>query len=265
MGSRTLTDRLYALHVAGLPIPPVSGGEPTPGETPPAVTPTPTPAPAPTTPTPVVNDTTTMLLSELTSTRTRVAELEQAERNRLAEAARKEQDLLAEKGNTEAAKQALQKAREDHEKEVATANGRLAEETRRSRTAFRDRDLATELANFPLVPGAAPQLIKLLRDELDAQADGEGYAVRTKDFLSTKDFLAREMAKPENAHFLRPTTQGGGGASGGNTPAPTPAASGTPPDRMAENLKLAVNRARAGAPGLGGNFGLPITYKVGQN
>ena len=194
---------------------------------------------------------TAMLLNRTTNAELRVAELESQERTRLAEAARKEQDLLAEKGNTEAAKQALQHAREAHDREMAAERGKLAETDRRSRTAFRDRELALALSGKPLVEGAAPQLMKLMRDAVEAHPEGDGYSVRTTDFINVNDYVARELAKPEYAHFLRATTTGGTGSSGGAKPAPLEVQG----DRFADALKRSLSVSLGGAPGLSGNYG----------
>lgn len=187
----------------------------------------------------------------------RNAELEAADRERRIAAERAEQDRLAAQGNADAARQALEASRAESERQLNAERAQRADIERRSRTAFRDRELATALSGRDLLPGAAQQLQQLFRDQLEAHAEGEGYAVRTRDFVAVDAFVARELARPEYAHFQKPATTGGANPDATNKTDPRPAeAAKTPEERLNASLRAAVQRQRTGAPGLDGSYGV---------
>ncbi len=56
----------------------------------------------------------------------------------------------------------------------------------------------------PILPGTTDQLTSILRGQLQVEAQGDSYVVRTPAFVSATDYVAATLAKPEFAHFLRP-------------------------------------------------------------
>lgn len=153
--------------------------------------------------------------AELAKTRARLAELEEAEQKR-AEAARKaEEEKLANKGEYEK----LIKARDaDLEKERTEK----AAEAKRARNFARDTALALAIGKHPVLEGKSEQLLKLWREDFEAVPDGEGYRFQTKDFKSLDQVVAERLASPEYDHYVKASSQGGGGASGGGRSGPTP-------------------------------------------
>jgi hypothetical protein len=228
------------------PDPNSGGGAPATTPVPAATTPAPTPAPPPADPSAGLN---TLLFQRLTAAETRAAELELADRQRQTEAARRDQDALAARGDADNARAALTAAREAADRDLAAARAETDSERNRARNAFRDRELALALSAHQLNKGAATQLMNLLRAELEAHPEGDSYAVRTKDFVSVNDFVARQLAHEDYAHFLQPTTTGGAGATGTNRPAPaTPGE--TADARQARQLKEAMIAERGGSIGI---------------
>jgi hypothetical protein len=112
-------------------------------------------------------------------------------------------------------------------REIAARDRRLADLEQAFRGAVRDRELATALAGRPLVSGAASQLLKLWRDDLDVFEEDGGYKVAAKDGRAVAQAVGEWLASPEFAHFCLPTSRGGTGARGGNRP-PADAAPGGP-------------------------------------
>ena len=83
-----------------------------------------------------------------------------------------------------------------------------------------ERDLATTLGGFRLVPGVAPMVTKLLREELVATRDKDGWKVAARDGRSVAEFVNERFKSPEMKVFLEATSRGGAGARG-NTATPT--------------------------------------------
>jgi hypothetical protein len=113
-----------------------------------------------------------------------------------------------------------------HSREIVAREQKSAELERAYKAALRDRDLATALIGKPLVPGAAAQLIKLLRDDFEiVDEDGE-IRVLARDGRAVERAVAERLAGPEFAHFCLPSSRGGTGSKGQNrsaTPALRPA------------------------------------------
>jgi len=157
-------------------------------------------------------------LQQFAAVQARLAQLE-AEKSRREEEAQQEQArLLAAKGQVEEALKSIQSQSEA--KLRAEAEARMRTEERAKRYAL-DNELAKALSMHPILPGTTEQLTAILRNQLQVQTEGESYVVRTSDFVPANDFVARTLAKPEFAHFLRPQGAGGAGA-GGAAAAPTP-------------------------------------------
>ncbi len=120
------------------------------------------------------------------------------------------------------------RAREaDHARELAAKDRKAAELEHAYKAALRDRELATALVGKPLVPGAAAQLIRLLRDEFEVVDEGGSIRILARDGRDVARAVADHLAGPEFAHFCLPSSRGGTGARGQNRSA-TPAA---PPER----------------------------------
>lgn len=77
------------------------------------------------------------------------------------------------------------------------------------KAAVRDRELATALAGRPLVPGAASQLVRLWRDDLEVIEEEGKVRVVSRDGRPVQKAVADWLSSPEFAHFRAPTTRGG--------------------------------------------------------
>jgi len=211
---------------------------PTPTPTPPPVAPLPasdTPPPADPNAPPATVPISQEQLQTFMASQTRLAQLE-AEGRQREEAAQAEQArLLAAKGQVEEALKTIQQ--QSDAKLRAEADQRLRAEERAKKYAL-DNELSKALSMHPLLPGTTDQLTSILRNQLQVEAQGESYVVRTPAFVSAIDHVATTLGKPEFAHFLRPHGAGGAGAGGGNA-APTPAAN-TPPPAAPKNFGEAI-------------------------
>ena len=112
--------------------------------------------------------------------------------------------------------------------EIGVRDRRLAELERAYRSAVRDREVATVLAGRPLVSGAASQLIKLWREELDVYDDGGVYRVSARDGRPVAQAVNEWLASPEYSHFCLPPSRGGAGARDASRPASAPSGTGAP-------------------------------------
>jgi hypothetical protein len=159
---------------------------------------------------------------------TRLAKIE-AEQHQRDEAAKAEQvRLLAQKGEIEAA---LKQQREQAEAALNAERATRATIEERAKRYALDGELSRVLAGQPLVPGGADQLTQLWRNQFTVEAQGDSFAVRTPTFQSVSDYVNGALAKPEYAHFLRPSNPGGGtagGTGGGNLTVPTTPANPAP-------------------------------------
>jgi hypothetical protein len=104
---------------------------------------------------------------------------------------------------------------------------RVAELERLCKAAVRDRELATALAGRPPVAGAAPQLIKLWRDDFDVYEEGGGLRVVSRDGRPAAQAVDELLGSAEYSHFCLPSSRGGTGARDASRPggAGTPRAS----------------------------------------
>jgi hypothetical protein len=173
---------------------------------------------------------------EFTKMQARLGQLEADQRQREEAAQAEQARLLAAKGQVEEALKTIQTQSEQRLK--AETDARLRTEDRAKRYAL-DNELSRALSSHPLLPGTNEQLTAILRTQLQVQPEGEGYVVRTPDYVSCSDFIGRTLAKPEYAHFLRPTTGGGTAGSGAAQSTPTPPAN-TPPSPEPKNFSEAL-------------------------
>lgn len=107
----------------------------------------------------------------------------------------------------------------DLEAELARRDRRLAELERACRSAVKERELATALAGRPLVPGAAGQLIRLWRDDLDVSEGESGYEVVARDGRTVAQAVSEWLASPEYSHFCQPSSRGGTASRDASRPA----------------------------------------------
>ncbi len=103
---------------------------------------------------------------------------------------------------------------EDFHRELAARDRRLSDLEASYRKAIGDRELATALTGKSLVPGAASQLIKLWRDELDVYEESGEFRVSARDGRTLDLWVADRLGGPDYAHFCLPTTRGGVKAKG---------------------------------------------------
>jgi hypothetical protein len=215
-----------------------------PDETPPASTPatpaaqtvaaTPPPANASGTTTPATPATpstvtiSTEAYTALADLKIQIAELRSQQQQREDTARAEQLALMAKNGEAE---KALQETRKDAERQLHAERTQSAANKARAERYALDNELTRVLAEKPLNPGAAVQLVQLLRGNFSVEPQGETFAVRTPAGQSVADFVAAQLAHADYAHFIRSGNQGGtGGTTGGHQSTPTPPANtGTTP------------------------------------
>jgi hypothetical protein len=162
-------------------------------------------------------------LQAFTGVQARLAQLEAEQRNREAAAQQEQAKILAQKGEVE---NALRMLREQSEQQVQVERAKLSATEDRAKRYALEGELSRVLGSQNLVSGGADQLSRLWRQEFHVQAEGESFVVRTPTFQSVNEFVQSQLARPEYAHFVRSTNQGGtAGTTGGHHVPPT-----TPPN-----------------------------------
>lgn len=137
------------------------------------------------------------------------------------------------------------------------APGRTAADWERAyRSAVVDRELATELAGRPLRPGAAAQLVRLWRDELELVEESGRERVVSRDGRALAKAVEEWLSSPEYGHFREPTSRGGGASRGPSRPGgggmePPAPASRTLGEAVLREWRQSQSTSRAGGPGLG--------------
>lgn len=139
------------------------------------------------------------------------------------------------------------------EEELAEARRLAAERTESLKSAVRDRELLGALAGQPLLPGAAEQLLKLWREELDAYEEQGVVRVATRDGRTAAAAVAEWLARPEFAHFCQPPSRGGAGAGGVLRPIPPPPAPRNLGEAVIQQWREAAVRGFPGHPPIGLN------------
>lgn len=139
---------------------------------------------------------------------------------------------------------------------IAERERLLAEREKSFRGVILERELAVALAGRALVPGAAPQLMKLWREEFDVVEEAGEYRVLSRDGKSVNRAVEEWLASAEYSHFRPARSRGGSGTQGAQND------SAVDPGRTAETLGDSIVRkwldtsgARTngqGAIGLGG-------------
>ena len=151
--------------------------------------------------------------------------------------------------------EALSREREEaHDRELAVRDRKVADWERAFKTALKEKELAAALAGRPLVPGAASQLIKLLRDEFDVFDDDGEFRVAARDGRPVSKAVGEMLAAPEFGHFCRPSSRGGTAVQGTNRP--LAGAGGPPPPRTLG--EAAVYRWREASAVRAGDPSAPI-------
>jgi hypothetical protein len=173
-------------------------------------------------------------LQAFTSIQTRLMEME-ARQHAEQQAAQTEQArILAQKGEVE---NALRMLREQSDQTLAAERQRLGQIEDRAKRYALDGEVSRALAAHSLVPGGAEQLSQLWRSQFLVDSQGDSFTVRTPTFQSVGDFVSQQLARPEYAHFVRASTQGGT-ATGQTTQAahtpPAQLAAATQPKNMGE-------------------------------
>jgi len=166
-------------------------------------------------------------LHALTAAQERLRQMEHEQRTREAQIREEQARILAQKGEVESA---LKMVREQSERELAAERARIAAVEERAKRYALDGELSRTLAAHPLVPGGAEQLTRLFRHEFQVEAQGDSFVVRTPTFQSVSEFVSSQLARPEYAHFVRSSNQGGvAGGTGAHQTSPTPPANVQPP------------------------------------
>ena len=134
---------------------------------------------------------------------------------------------------------------------------RKAEEWERAcKGALKEKELAAALAGRSLVPGAAPQLVRLWRDELEVIDDAGRLRVSDRDGRTVSEAVGAWLSSADYAHFSRPTSRGGT-APPGDARSTAPGSAPCPARNLGE---VALNRwreaARADHSPAGGPIGL---------
>ncbi len=110
---------------------------------------------------------------------------------------------------TERVEARLEIARQRHAEELAEEHRRARQWERDCKVALKEKELATALTGRPIVPGAASQLVTLWRDELEVIDEGDQLRVVTREGKPVADAVSSWLARPEYAHFCRPSSRGG--------------------------------------------------------
>ncbi len=113
-----------------------------------------------------------------------------------------------------------------HARELEAREKKLAELEQAYKSALLDRELATALVGKPLVPGAAPQLIKLWRDDFEVVDDDGEIRILARDGRGVDQAVGERLSGADFAHFCLPSSRGGTGSKGQNRsaePGPRPA------------------------------------------
>lgn len=126
---------------------------------------------------------------------------------------RAEEEKLREKGKWEEIVRLRDEA-------LASETKRAGDLETRTKRSVLGKELASALAEQPLVKGASGQLAKLWSDEFEVNPSGDDWRVETRDRKSVADFVKEKLASDEFSHFVKADARGGAGASGTK---PTPA------------------------------------------
>lgn len=168
-------------------------------------------------------------------------ELREADRKRQDAEAKAEEERLRNEGK-------LQELLAKREKDLADRDVKIRENEARTKNSERSRELALALSGHDLVPGAAAQLTRLLKDEMEVVPDGEGWRVQSHTGKPAADYVREQLTTAEYAHFLKADRRGGSGATGkGQQPAPPPEPT-DPEKQLIEQLKASYKNSHGNVP-----------------
>jgi hypothetical protein len=171
------------------------------------------------------------LWDDLQSKASKLATIEAEQQRLTEEGKRKEAAMLAEKGEWQ---RALDLRQAEADRLLQTERQKAVEIEDRAKKQTLSGELSKALAGKPLVPGAVSQLYQLFQNQFHVAVDpiSNQWVVRTADFKSPEQFVEAQLANPEFAHFLRPSTTGGVMTQGGQATTPTPPAHTPAPPPM---------------------------------
>ena len=122
--------------------------------------------------------------------------------------------------------------------------------------------IATHLLPASFVSEAAANQVKTILDSrFEAVRDATTSTVTVREKGTGRpaaDVIREFLASPDAAHFLRPSTQGGANATGGNRTTPTPAVTPEKPETVSDAL-IRMEREKRASPA-GTHYGL--TYRA---
>jgi hypothetical protein len=203
-------------------------------------------------------------LQAFTGIQARLAEMEAAQRAQQEATQQEQARILAQKGEVE---NALRMLREQSEHTLSAERQKLTLVEERAKRYALDGELSRALAAHNLVQGGTEQLAHLWRNQFVVEAQGESFAVRTPTFQTTGEFVAQQLARPEYAHFLRASTQGGTATGqmiqATQTPSANPAPA-TQPRNMGEAVILHMQGIQKAQGDARANMGLPMGLKAAR-
>jgi hypothetical protein len=218
-------------------------------------------------PTATTQQTVTIPLDQLqafTSIQARLAEMEAAQRSQQEATQQEQARILAQKGQAE---EALRMVREQSESAISAERQRYSQIEERAKRYALDIEVSRALTTYNLVPGGSEQLAHLWRSQFVVEAQGESFSVRTPTYQSVGDFVSQQLARPEYAHFLRASTQGGTATGQTTQAAQTPPAgpTATPqPRNMGEAVILHMQGVQKAQGDARANMGLPMGLKAAR-
>lgn len=123
------------------------------------------------------------------------------------------------------------------DEEVARLTKKAEDWERAFKTTMKEKELATALAGQSLVPGAAAQLVKLWREDLEVIDEAGRIRVASRDGRNVSEAVNAWLTGAEYAHFRRPSSRGGTTPPGDSRSTATAPAS--PPPRNLGDAVLA--------------------------
>lgn len=216
-------------------------------------------------PTATTQQTVTIPLEQLqafTSIQARLAEMEAAQRTQQDAAQQEQARILAQKGEVE---NALRMLREQSDQTLSAERQRLAQIEDRAKRYALEGEVSHALAGHSLVPGGAEQLSQLWRTQFVVDAQGDSFAVRTPTFQSVGEYVSQQLARPEYAHFLRASSQGGTAMGQTVQAAQTPPANLAPapqPRNMGEAVILHMQGLQKAQGDARANLSLPMGLRA---
>lgn len=203
-------------------------------------------------------------LQAFTSIQARLAEMEAAQRTQQEAAQQEQARILAQKGEVE---NALRMLREQSEQTLGAERQRLVQVEERAKRYALDGEISRALATQNLVQGGAEQLSQLWRSQFVVDTQGDSFAVRTPTFQSVGEFVSQQLARPEYAHFVRASTQGGTATGQTIQAAQTPPAGPTPapqPRNMGEAVILHMQGLQKAQGDARANLSLPMGLRAAR-